>query len=379
MRDRLAQGKLCARDENQNFTRALTEAPLGRKYESILEYFENTFSGEKRDHVKLVAIEKVWSEITTLANEGQLPDNNLAEDIDVLRKSFDEELLHPIMKVRNLAAASDITRLVILYLYGGVYFDFDITVGIAGGDFTLEIPKPECDFLMGLFSERENRYVVSNQMLFSKRRGKFVREYLSVVAENYRNLNSDSPGTISIVEYDEDAVKNSKSVKRLEMQVLPIHKDLPDEKAMELYHEMDIISLSSSFPHKTEDRKIKLIEYLQGKINMLYAVCGEFAPKENPMSLFITKYSETIQKLQSGLWPSTKQSKMFGFDIDRFTLTLAVSGPVAMKKTVEKYYNGDCEQIRAETKFNGRSTDSKLWSGIMDTLNEIVEDGVSSN
>lgn len=89
----------------------------------LVDYLKRTYAAP---NVLIVPIESLWGKINQfhmVCNDFIYIDKCVCDNLIYF---FESELLAPLAPARNLAAASDIARVLILYFFGGVYFDFDV-------------------------------------------------------------------------------------------------------------------------------------------------------------------------------------------------------------------------------------------------------------
>lgn len=180
-----------------NFTQNLQPS-----MKQVLDYFKKTFN---QDNVKIEALEGFWDLLMQEDKSGKdkvFLDEHTKNN---LITSFKDEInINSPQGAINLAAASDIARVLLLYYYGGIYFDFDVS---SKEDYKLDIPANSLGFKIigkcsaeayGGFDE------LNNNLLASVDHGQIIIIIAKYISDSYTRLYDNSMAQ----KYDDDTVSN---------------------------------------------------------------------------------------------------------------------------------------------------------------------------
>ncbi len=289
----------------------------------VIKYFNDTFKGK---NVSIKALESLW-ELLEQEKDIPLVQNSLhyaaLSDIQTLKEAFEMEVLDPLPKARNLAAASDIARVLLLYYFGGIYFDFDVK---ATNSYKIALPPSPFGFRMDMKEKHQ-----CNDLLASIGHSKNMANVIEKMASNYSEI---------ILDHKEKKVYDDIDVLRYfdELYNHLMKRSKPDRS---LYFTV--------FTQKIDTRELQLID-------------GFFVEK-------ITKLQyKKFGNIPVSVSPSEEGAKM-GMIIKKVALTVRISGPglfseliTNLKKEIPNSTDFSIEDIAMPEEYVGRNDTFTNWS-----------------
>jgi hypothetical protein len=168
----------------------------------VLDYFKQMFN---QDNVQIRALEDFWGLLRQEDKSGKDKFFLDEQTIDNLITLFNDEInIRSPEGAINLAAASDIARILLLYYYGGIYFDFDV---YSEGDYKLDIPANSVGFKINTKCSPQSwkRFdELNNNLLASIDHGQIV----GIIAKYIDNLYAELRNKSMEITYDDDTVSN---------------------------------------------------------------------------------------------------------------------------------------------------------------------------
>ena len=290
---------------------------------SVKKYFNDTFKGK---NVSIKALESLWESLKQ-ERETSLDQDSLhyvaPSDIQSLKEAFDMEALNPIPQARNLAAASDIARVLLLYYFGGIYFDFDVK---AVNSYKLALAPSPFGFRMDIKGNQQ-----CNNLLASIGHSKNIVNVVRKMASTYNEI---------ILDHKEKKVYDDHDVLRY-FNELQKYLEKCSKPGRSLYFTI--------LTQKIDTRELPLIDgFCPGKITRLqYKKFGVI-----PVSVS----------------PSEEGAKM-GMSLKKVALTVEISGPAVfgelitnLKNEIQNSANFSIEDIAMPEEYFGINTTFINWS-----------------
>lgn len=184
-------------NENESFLKFTRN--LQTSSQQVVDYFKQTFNYK---NVQIKALEEFFE---LLQEENNSNDDKFLDEHsknNLITSFYDEINIQSPPGAVNLAAASDIARILLLYYYGGIYFDFDV---YSAADYELNIPANSLGFkIMGKCSSGINPVLNenNNNLLASVDHGTIITHIARSISHSYIKLHDESVGKI----YSDDIV-----------------------------------------------------------------------------------------------------------------------------------------------------------------------------
>lgn len=189
--DLLEREILCTMRNNNNkhFLEFVKNQKLTKNLVKL--YFQETFA-KNNANVQILDMNTFLEEIKSMSEWEVF--SYIREDTHILIKSIHRKL-HG--RYKNLAAASDMLRVLLLFYRGGIYFDFDIDS--KSKSFNLELLKLNHEMLANIHMSNDGVPLgINNDMMASVARSKRMAKIISQIARNQNEfLDTDSPLLVS--------------------------------------------------------------------------------------------------------------------------------------------------------------------------------------
>lgn len=193
LRQREEMGKIRV-NGNQNFMNG--DHGKNVSAHDVINHFNRAFQG---NHVRIRPIEDFWVELRAEPSNPILGDDIKNHLIELFYEELTFHELTP--SCVNLAAASDIARVLLLYFFGGVYLDFDVS---SESDYKIEIKPSLAGFRMNACLIDGCIDYVATDLLASVFHGSCISMVAMRISRNYIDIKNES----SNPEYDDVAIEN---------------------------------------------------------------------------------------------------------------------------------------------------------------------------
>ena len=115
--------------------------------------------------------------------------------------------------INRITGQSDLIRLLVVNLYGGIYIDLDIIIHKSFDDLRTELFESEAEVLMG-FEKHHTKYLyINNGLIMGKKNNIVIKEWLSRFARKYDPSGWSEHGVNLITELYKSELKNKMIIK----------------------------------------------------------------------------------------------------------------------------------------------------------------------